>query len=85
MAIPYPRIAEGIRVRVVQGALPQDPSLLGRMGTVIVASEYTSQSLGVVLDGENAPRYFTPEELEVRDQPALPPEREAAKLRRSLP
>jgi hypothetical protein len=38
-----------------------------------------------MLDGDAEPKYFAPRELEITREPALPPEREAAKLRRSLP
>lgn len=85
MAIPVAPLPEGTRVRVVQGPFPQDPAILGRHGTVIVASEYQTQSVGVVLDDESAPRFFTRGELEVEEAPKLPPEREVAKLRRALP
>jgi hypothetical protein len=86
MAIPWVRIPEGTRVRVKQtSAFPQDPALIGKTGTVVSASEYSTQQVGVSLDGSNAQQYFAPEELEVTTQEALPPEREAAKLRRALP
>ena len=41
--------------------------------------------MGVVLDGEAAPRTFARSELQVEEAPKLPPEREAAKQRRALP
>ena len=86
MAIPWVAVPDGTRVRVIQSAeFPQDPAVLGRTGTVIITSEYHTQSVGVMLDGEVEPRYFAPRELEITHEPALPPEREAAKLRRSLP
>ena len=86
MAIPYPALPEGTRVKVVQGQFPQDPDVIGRAGTVTSATEYQPQSVGVVLDGESAPRVFARSELEVtKEPPLLPPEREAAKLRRALP
>ncbi|MGQ0562436.1 MAG: hypothetical protein ACT443_11240 [Gemmatimonadota bacterium] len=86
MAIPWVPVPEGTRVRIRQIAeFPQDPAVLGRNGTVVMASEYHTQSVGVVLDGEVEPRYFAPGELEIRQEPALPPEREAAKQRRALP
>jgi hypothetical protein len=85
MAIPIAPLPEGARVRVVQGPFPQDPALLGRHGTVTVATEYQTQSVGVVLDGESAPRFFSRAELDVAEAPKLPPEREVAKLRRALP
>ena len=85
MAIPIAPLAEGTRVRVVQGPFPQDLDLLGKRGTVVVASEYHTQSVGVVLDNESAPRFFAGAELEVDEAPKLPPEREVAKQRRALP
>lgn len=85
MAIPIARLPEGTRVRVRRGALPQDPALLGRAGTVVVSTEYRDNALGVVLDGEQGPRWFTPAELEVVREVALPPERESAKRRPALP
>ena len=86
MAIPWVPVPEGTRVRIRQSEeYPQDPALLGRAGTVVIVSEYQPQSAGVILDGEKEPRYFAPRELEITHEPALPPEREAAKLRRSLP
>ena len=85
MAIPMAALPEGTRVRVVRGQLPQEPAVLNRTGVVVSASDYRTQSLGVVLDGEDAIRFFTPGELEVTEAPALPPEREAAKSRRALP
>lgn len=85
MSVPMAVLPEGTRVKVRRGALPQDSALLGRTGVVVIASEYRDQALGVVLDGESATRYFTPGELAVISQPALPPERETAKQRRALP
>ena len=87
MAIPWVPIPEGTRVRVKQVAnLPQDDAVLGKAGTVIAVSEYQTQSVGVTLDGApDSVRYFVPEELEITAEAALPPEREAAKLRRALP
>ena len=85
MAIPQAALPEGTRVRVKQGHFPIDPTVLGRSGTVTVATEYAPQNLGVVLDGETSARHFAPSELEVVSEPLLPPEREAAKRRRALP
>lgn len=86
MAIPWIPIPEGTRIRVKQLAnFPQDPAVLGRAGTVVMASEYQPQLVGVALDGGTEVRYFAPEELEITKEPALPPEREAAKQRRALP
>ena len=85
MAIRMAILPEGTRVRVRRGALPQDPALLGRTGTVVAASEYRDNAVGVVLDGEQAERWFMPGELEVVTEVALPPERESAKRRPALP
>lgn len=86
MAIPWVPVPEGTRVRIIQmSELPQEVIVLGKTGTVVSASEYHPEHVGVVLDGEVEPRYFSPRELEVTVEPALPPEREAAKQRRSLP
>jgi hypothetical protein len=84
MAIPI-TLPEGTRVQVVRGPFPQDPALTGRAGTVVQTSEYQPQSVGVVLDGEGAPRFFATSELQVQSEPARLPEREAAKQRRALP
>lgn len=86
MAIPWIPIPEGTRIRVRQNAhFPQEPALLGRSGTVVFASEYQPHIVGIALDGSPDLRYFAPEELEITQEPALPPEREAAKQRRALP
>lgn len=85
MAIQWPRVAEGTRVKVRQAEFPQDPRITGKTGTVVIASEYSEQMVAVTLDGSSDVRYVAPEELEVTAEPALPPEREAAKQRRALP
>jgi hypothetical protein len=85
MAIPIPLLPEGTRVRIQRSALPQDPALTGRTGVVVRASEYTPHMIAIALDGEAAIRQFGPGELEVVEQPALPPERQAAKRLRALP
>ena len=85
MAIRIAALPDGTRVKVRRGALPQDPALIGRTGTLVVATEYRDNALGVVLDGEQSPRWFTPGELEVVTELALPPERESAKRRPALP
>jgi len=85
MAIPFPVISEGTRVKIVQGPFPQDPALTGRTGVVVASTEYSMNNIGVVLDGENAPRFFAPQELEPTQALALPPERQAAKRLRALP
>ena len=85
MAIPYAALPEGTRVKIIQGRFPQDPALMGKTGTVIAASEYQAERIGVVLEGESVPRYFALSELEVTSEPLLPPERETAKARRALP
>jgi hypothetical protein len=85
VAILIPAIPEGTRVKVRRAAVPQDPAVTGRNGTVVAASEYRPQSIGVVLDGEQEIRYFMRAELEVTHELPPPPERESAKLRRALP
>ena len=85
MAISIPRIPEGTRVKVKRGSVPQDPTLTGRTGTVLVATEYRPNAIGVSLDGDPQLRYFMPDELEVTQELPLPPEREAAKRLRALP
>ena len=86
MSIPWPAFPEGSRVRIKQAvAFPQDKTILGRTGTVVSVSEYQPQSVGVVLDNLTDVHFFAPQELEVTSEPALPPEREAAKQRRALP
>jgi hypothetical protein len=85
MAISIPRIPEGTRVKVKRGQVPQDPALTGRNGTVLVATEYRPQAIGVLLDGEQQVRYFMLDELEATEELPLPPEREAAKRLRALP
>ena len=85
MAIPYAALPEGTRVKVTAGQFPQDPALMGKTGTVVAASEYQPERLGVVLEGESVPRYVALSELEVTSEPLLPPERETAKARRALP
>ena len=85
MAIRMAALPEGTRVKVRRGPLPQDPAVVGSTGTVVIATEYRDQALGVVLDGEQTTRWFMPGELEVVTEVALPPEREAAKRRPALP
>jgi hypothetical protein len=85
MAVPIPILPEGTRVRVRRSVIPQDPSLTGRTGVVLKASEYTPHMLTVALDGEPRIEHFAPGELEVAEPLALAPEREAARQRRSLP
>jgi hypothetical protein len=85
MAIRMAALPEGTRVRVQRSTLPQDPVLIGRTGTVVIATEYRDNALGVVIDGEQSPRWFMPHELEVVMEVALPPERESAKRRPALP
>jgi hypothetical protein len=85
MAIETARLAEGTRVRVRQAFLPLEPGVVGRSGTVIVASDYDSRRLAIALDGEDRLRVFMPEELEVIQELPLAPERQSAKLRPALP
>ena len=53
--------------------------------TVLKTTTGTAQSVAVAIHNSTEVRYFTPEELEVKRQAALPPDRGAAKQRRSLP
>ncbi|MGH7553215.1 MAG: hypothetical protein ACREMQ_09360 [Longimicrobiales bacterium] len=85
MAVPIAVIPEGTRVRVRRAHVPQDPSFTGRTATVVSATEYRAESLGVVFDGDPEVRFFMPAELEVIQELTLPPEREQAKSRRALP
>lgn len=85
MGIPWVAIPEGTRVRIKQANFPLDTTWRGRTGVVVAASEYHTQSVGVALDDSTEVRYFSPDELEVTQAPALPPDREAAKQRRALP
>ena len=85
MAVNIARLPEGTRVRVRRWDLPLEPGTVGRQGTVIVASDYATRRLGVMLDGEETVRMFLPEELEVTKEVPLPPERQKAKMRPALP
>lgn len=85
MAIRIAPLPEGTRVRVVRGAVPQDPAVTGRVGIVVSASEYRANQVGVLVDGEQSVRWFLPDEVEVTGEVPGPPERELAKQRKSLP
>jgi len=85
MAIEAARLPEGTRVKVRQADLPQEAGIVGRTGTVVSASDYSANRLGVMLDGTGEVRVFTPAELEVIREVPLPPERESAKRRPALP
>lgn len=85
MAIRIAPLPEGTRVRVVRSAVPQDPSTSGRAGTVMAASEYRHNQVGVQLDGDPGVRFFLPDELEVTQELPPPPERIEARERKSLP
>ncbi len=85
MTVPIARIPLGARVRIRRGQVPGDPALLGRLGTVVEASEYTQARYGVALDGEPQLRVFGLGELEVVEFDSLPPERQEAKQRPALP
>ena len=85
MGVTIPLLPMGARVQVRRGPYPLEAGLEGRSGVVTDASEYRPHRYGVLLDGEQATRYFRPEELSVTEAPALPPEREDAKRRRALP
>ena len=85
MAIRIAPLPEGTRVKVVRGAVPQDPEVTGRSGVVVAASEYRANHVGVMVDGERLVRFFLPDEVEVTTELPAPPERELAKQRKSLP
>jgi hypothetical protein len=85
MAIEMAPLPQGTRIRVRQAELPLEEGVAGRTGTVIRASDYHAESLGVVLDGERKVRMFVPAELEVVKEIPLPPESESAKRRPALP
>ena len=85
MGVPIPLLSMGSRVRVRRASWPLEAGVEGREGQVTDASEYRPHRYGVQLDGEQAVRYFRPEELEALEGMSLPPEREAAKRLRALP
>ncbi|HEX7090706.1 MAG TPA: hypothetical protein VF192_11270 [Longimicrobiales bacterium] len=85
MAVTGALIPAGTRVRIQRGMLPLDPAAVGRIGTVVDASEYRAHSYGVILDGDREARYFAADEIQVVETPALPPDRDAARQRRALP
>jgi hypothetical protein len=55
---------QGTRVRIRRGSFPIDASLIGRNGLVVALSDYKPKRYGVILDGEEAVREFTEDELE---------------------
>ncbi|HSH45609.1 MAG TPA: hypothetical protein VK966_07120 [Longimicrobiales bacterium] len=76
----------GARVRVRRGRFPIDPQLPGRVGTVVINSQYRAKEVGVVLDGESEMRMFSPGELEaVEGMPPLPSDQAAARKRLARP
>jgi hypothetical protein len=85
MAIRIAPLPEGTRVEVIRGAVPQDPVVTGKTGVVVSASEYRPNQVGVLIDGEQAVRFFLPDEVAVTGELPGPPERELAKQRKSLP
>jgi len=85
MAIRIAPLPEGARVRVVRGEVPQDPAVAGRSGTVVSASEYRHNQVGVLIDGETMVRYFMTSELLLTSGPAPAPERALARERKPLP
>lgn len=86
MGVSIPLLTMGTRVKVRRGPFPLEAGLEGRTGRVTDASEYRPHRYGVTLDGDQAVRYFRPEELETVEAPALQqPDREDAKRRRALP
>jgi len=85
MAIRIAPLPEGARVEVVRSEWPQDPVVAGKAGTVVSASEYRHNQVGVLIDGETAVRWFMPTELKVTAEPLPAAERELAKERKPLP
>jgi hypothetical protein len=86
MSIRIAPLPEGTRVKIVQADLPLDPRVMGRIGAVVAATEYRSNAVGVLLDGDTQQRWFRPAELAItQNVPLLPPERVAAKQIKSLP
>lgn len=85
MAIRIAPLPEGTRVKVVRGAVPQDPVVTGRAGVVVSSSEYRPNQVGVLVDGEQLVRFFLPDEVVVTEELPGPPERELAKQRKALP
>ena len=85
MGVIVPLIPNGTPVQVRRARWPIDARMTGRTGIVVDASEYSPQRYGVRLEGEEQTRYFRPEELEVTEPLALPPEQAAARKRRALP
>ena len=57
------RYREGTRIIVTRGALPLDPGLPGRSGTVVYRDRWTPTRYGVRLDGERDVRIFEEAEL----------------------
>lgn len=79
-------IPVGARVKVRRGRYPLDPSLVGRAGTVVEASQYYAHKVSVTLDGESEIRVFAPGELEGTEAPAaLPPDHREARKRLARP
>ena len=62
--IPLSLHPVGSRVRVREGSFPMDAALLGRVGTVLAHDRGVPTKVTVQLDGEDAWRTFTDEELE---------------------
>jgi hypothetical protein len=79
-------LPRGTRVKIIRGRFPSDPSLVGRVGTVVEHSAYYANKVEVTLDGDPAIRTFAPDEIEVVESPAaVPPDHEAAKKRLARP
>ncbi len=85
MAVPIPGVPSGTRVKVRRAGYPIDPSLVGRTGIVVAASEYRPNRCVVALDVTGETHEFAPAELEVTDHFELPADRRAASARRALP
>ena len=79
-------IPPGSRVEIGRGPYPKEPGMEGRMGTVVVNSQYDPHKVEVQLDGSAEIRVFSPDELYVASTPdALPPDHAAAKKRLPYP
>jgi hypothetical protein len=57
------RFPQGTSVRVRQGPLPMDASLVGRTGLVVGHDRAVLRKVTVQLDGEERLRVFTDDEL----------------------
>ncbi len=80
-------LEQGTRVKVKQGSMPLETSVIGCVGMVVDSSPYHPHRYGVILDGESRVRYFAAEELEETGEPArlASEDRKAAKKRLPRP